>query len=92
MNYRLLFNHIIQFFKLCVIGVLFYSCEPIANHFDEVEDAGYSLLIVRACLIIRFCAHSGSIRGVPCDYLALQERKLGKSLFNNYGLSGNRLE
>ena len=39
MNYRLLFNHIIQFFKLCAIGVLFYSCEPIANHFDEVEDA-----------------------------------------------------
>ena len=42
--------------------------------------------LLRACLIIRFCAHSGSIRGVPCDYLALQERKLGKSLFNNYGL------
>ena len=45
--------------------------------------------VLRACLIIRFRAHSGSIRGVPCDYLSLQERKLGKSLFNNYGLSDN---
>ena len=39
--------------------------------------------IFRACLIIRFRAHSGSTRRRTHDCLALQEKKLGKSLFNN---------
>ena len=39
--------------------------------------------LMRACLIIRFRAHSGSTRRRTHDCLALQEKKLGKSLFNN---------
>ena len=39
--------------------------------------------MVRACLIIRFRAHSGSTQRRTHDCLALQEKKLGKSLFNN---------
>ena len=38
---------------------------------------------VRACLIIRFRAHSGSTQRRTHDCLALQEKKLGKNLFNN---------
>jgi len=38
---------------------------------------------LRACLIIRFRAHSGSTQRRTHDCLALQEKKLGKSLFNN---------
>ena len=38
---------------------------------------------LRACLIIRFRAHSGSTRRRTHDCLALQENKLGKILFNN---------
>ena len=45
--------------------------------------ASFIAKLLRACLIIRFRAHSGSTRRRTHDCLALQEKKLGKSLFNN---------
>ena len=32
-------NHLLQSITLFSIAVILYSCEPIANHFDDVEDA-----------------------------------------------------
>ena len=39
MKYRCLLNHLLQSITLFSIAVILYSCEPIANHFDDVEDA-----------------------------------------------------
>ena len=39
MKYRCLLNHLLQSITLFAIAVILYSCEPIANHFDDVEDA-----------------------------------------------------
>ena len=52
-------------------------------YYADVDELPRSLFSLRACLIIRFRAHSGSTRRRTHDCLALQEKKLGKSLFNN---------
>ena len=71
----------------CLLLPLFYSLFLQQRLFKSLF---VSTLLLRACLIIRFRAHSGSTRRRTHDCLALQEKKLGKSLFNNCRLLPSR--